>query len=138
MPALVVYGDIYVDDVTVLEGPPIRDSVADNLIDRCAHALWVIEVIVWGRIGAMFNGYPMHYLINLVGGDARADSGMRCVQHDATDAARFSNPSKLFTRSNDNCIKGEKKYYYSSYEFKYPLLNMPIYLFRSRNVHLGI
>ena len=85
--ALMVQGDVEVDNVAILERPLVGDTVADDLIDRGADALGVSMVSKWAWVAVALDGLLKDDLVNLVGGDARADMGRRDLQDLASKLA---------------------------------------------------
>jgi hypothetical protein len=49
--AVVIEGDVDVEDVAILEDSLVRNTVADDLIDRCTYGLGEVAVIERRGIG---------------------------------------------------------------------------------------
>lgn len=63
MPAVQEDRDVHIDDVSRLQGAPVRDPVTDHLIDGGAHAFWEVEVVVWARVGTSCNRRLMNLFV---------------------------------------------------------------------------
>ena len=53
MVAVLYYGDIDIDDVTILELFFARDAVTNNVVDRRANGLGKTTVVQWGGYGVL-------------------------------------------------------------------------------------
>mmetsp|Transcript_13677 Transcript_13677/g.35380 ORF Transcript_13677/g.35380 Transcript_13677/m.35380 type:complete len:289 (+) Transcript_13677:3-869(+) len=93
--ALKVGGHVHVDDVPVLQLALVGDAVADDFVHGGAHGLWEVVVVERRRVGIALDGRLVHDAIDLVGGDAGADGGVRGVQDLARQAAHPAQPLDL-------------------------------------------
>lgn len=87
--SLVKHADVNVDDVAVLELPPVRDAVADDLVHARAHRLWKVVVMQRRRIRSVLDTRLVHNLIDMVGRDADVDGGVGTVEDQPPDPARL-------------------------------------------------
>jgi hypothetical protein len=60
MPAVEVHRDVHVDDVPVLQGPSIRDAVADDLVHAGAHGAREGVVVEGGGVGTVLYCVLVH------------------------------------------------------------------------------
>ena len=78
-----------VDDVALVQHIRIAgDTVADNVVDRGAHALGIALVVEVGRRAAVLDGVVVDHLVDLVGGHARGDVLADVVEHANVDGGR--------------------------------------------------
>ena len=66
-------GDIDVDDVAALERSPVGDSVAHDLVDARANALWIALVVERSRSCALSEGVFVDNPVNFVGRHSTAN-----------------------------------------------------------------
>ena len=90
MNSIKVQGDIDVDDIPIFERPLIRDTMADNFVDRCTATLGEAMVVERARIRVAFDGGFVHNTINLIGRDSWTDMFGRNVQHFPSQTAHGS------------------------------------------------
>ena len=81
MHAADVRGDVDVDDVALAQRPVVADAVAHDLVHRRADRLREVLVVQRARVGAAFEIGVVGDLVEVVGGDARADGGADRVAH---------------------------------------------------------
>ena len=62
--------------------------MADDVVDRGAHALWVALVVEVGRCATVLDGVVVDHLVDLVGGHARGDVLAYVVEHAHIDGGR--------------------------------------------------
>ena len=79
-------GAVHVDDVALVQHVRITgNAVADDVVDRGAHALWVALVVEVGRRATVLDGVVVDHLVDLVGGHARGDVLAYVVEHAHVD-----------------------------------------------------
>src|SRR5690606_3446037 len=83
-----VGGDVDVADVTVLVHRRVRDSVADDLVQRRAARLLEAAVAERGRVGAVIAQELVHDLVDVVGGGTGLDRLATLLQRLGRDPAR--------------------------------------------------
>ena len=72
--------------------------MADDLVDGCANAFRVTLVIKVGRDAAMLDGVIVDPLVDLLGGDARADALRHKIQHADVDGGASLDALDLLRR----------------------------------------
>ena len=64
------------------------DTVADDVVDRGAHALGVALVVEVGRRATVLDGVVVDHLVDLVGGHACGDMLAHIIEHAHVDGCR--------------------------------------------------
>lgn len=62
--------------------------MADDVVDRGAHALGIALVVKIGRRAAVLDGVVVDHLVDLVGGHARGDVFAYVIEHTHVDGGR--------------------------------------------------
>lgn len=79
--ALVIEGDVDIDDVSRFERSAIRNTVANDFIDARADALGKAVILERRRVAVPFYGFSEHDLVNLISGDTCFDSILGQHEH---------------------------------------------------------
>ena len=93
-------GNVEVDNVAVLEGTLVRDTVADDLVDGRADRLGELCVVEGRGVAVALDAGLVADTVELVGGDADADMGRDEVEHLAgeLDSQQSPEPVVVLTR----------------------------------------
>ena len=82
-------GAVHVDNIALVQHVCITgDAVADDVVDRGAHALGIALVVEVGRRATVLDGVVVDHLVDLVGGHARGDVFAYVIEHAHVDSGR--------------------------------------------------
>lgn len=81
MNAVVVHGDVHVDDVAVGQSPTVGNAVTDHFIDRRAQRLGEPAIVERAGVTVAGDRGLVADAVELVGGDANLNCGAHLVEH---------------------------------------------------------
>ena len=90
-----VDGHVHIDNVPLDQRAAVGDPMADHLVHRGTHRLWVAPVVEGAGVAATRQGGLVDYLVELVGGDPRGHLGAGLEENLGGRMARPAHPLNL-------------------------------------------
>lgn len=90
MEAIIIHGDVNIDNISIDQGGTVRNSMTHNFVDRGATTFWKLVVIQWGRIGTARNNLTMNNFVDIICENAWCDHAAGNVQNLSGQSAGYT------------------------------------------------
>ena len=93
--AIIVGSHVKIDYVSILEGPLIGNTMANDLIDGSTATAWEVVVIPGGGVSASVNDVVVDHFIDLFGCDTHSHGSMASIQSLSSNTTHLAQLNKV-------------------------------------------